>query len=284
MLFFLALTAFLAGCKRTATVEVPKTLLHAKSATLEELVDIVNQYNDIQALRVRIRAEYTSQMKDNDQIELEKYPRAPGYVLFKRPDTTYLVIQNPVLKKKEISFLSEGDDFRVWIHGKQKFYIGKNSSKDLVSEALEENPKIPIRAAHIFQAILLDPISVSDPGCRISRIETQDENRKYYILTIYQDEGSVLLRPLREIHIERVNLTISRQRIFDAGGRIKADISYENVGQTGKYTFPDKMHMERPLDGYSLELELSEWAVDPVINDDLLKLEPPPGVDVIQFK
>ncbi|MEJ2108914.1 MAG: hypothetical protein P8Z37_03180, partial [Acidobacteriota bacterium] len=179
---------------------------------------------------------------------------------------------------------SEGDDFRVWIHGKQKFYIGKNSSKNLVSEELEENPKIPIRAAHIFQAIMLDPIPVSDPDCRISRIETQDANRKYYVLTIYRDEGSALLRPLREIQIERVDLTISRQRIFDTEGRIKADISYENVGQFGKYSFPGKMQMERPMEGYSLDLELSDWTADPVINEDLLKLEPPPGVDVIKFK
>jgi len=278
-------TTGLLSCKNRAIIEVPQNILRAKDATPEELMRLVNSYDGIQTLQANIKAEYTSEEKDYDQIELEQYPKAPGYIVLKRPGTTYMVIQNPILKKREISFLSLDDEFRVWIHGKSKLYIGKNSSKELISDDLEESPKIPIRATHVYQAILPQPISIHDPEFRISKTERRDENTAYYILTVYGDNGSLLLVPLREFQIERVDLTISRQLVFDTEGQVEADISYSDVKKQGEYFLPGKIRMKRPLDGYNLDLELKDWEMNnPVLTDDKFKLDPPPGVKVIHFK
>jgi hypothetical protein len=274
----------LPGCKKRATVAVPQNILHAKTASLQELLHVINLTNDIQTLQAGIKAEYVSEEQEYDQIELEKYPKAPGLILLKRPSTIYLVVQNPVLKKREISFLSKGNEFRVWIHGKRRFYIGNNNSKELISEDMTEKLKIPIRAAHLYQALLPDAVEKDNPEIRVSKIEDRDENTKYYILTVYREDDSLVIHPMREIRIERAGLTISRQRTFDDEGAVQADIIYSDVKPYGKYFLPGKIHLERPLDGYSLDLEFNDWQINPEFKEDIFTLEPPEGVEVIRFK
>ncbi len=285
LLLLSVITTGSAGCKKKASIEIPESILQAKSATLNELLEIVNRLDEIQTARVsNLKAEYTSEKKEGSLIELEKYPKAPGYILLKRPDSTYLVIQNPVIKKREISLLSEGDEFRVWIHGRREFYIGKNSSKDLVSEELEKNPEIPIRAVHIFEAIFPRAIPMEDPDVLYTKIEEEDAHAKYYVLTLYRYESSPRIRPLREFRIERAGLTITRQRIFDDTGQIISKIAYSNPERIDKYTLPRKIHIERPLDGYTLDLEFKDWVINPVFKDTTFSLEPVEGVKVIRFK
>jgi hypothetical protein len=285
LIVLMAATAFgFSGCKQKATIKIPRSILDEKSATQEELMGIVNHYGKIRTLQARIKAEYTSQLKEKDQIELEKYPKAPGLIVLKRPDTTFLVINNPVMGKREISFLSSGDEFRVWIHGKRTLYIGKNSSRELIADDGQEKLKIPIRAAHIYQALLPETIPTQDRDIRISKIEERDARASYYLLTEYREESSLFLRPVREIRIERQSLTLSRQRIFDSEGRILSDISYSNMKQHDTFFLPGEIHMERPMDGYTLDLELKDWRTNPDIKDEVFQLEPPDGVKVIRFK
>lgn len=278
-----AFTTGFFGCKRRVTVEVPRNILEAKEATQEALLDFLNRYEEIETLQAGIKAEYTSEEKDYDQIELEKYPKAPGYIFLRRPDSTFLVVQNPVLKKREISFLSVGDEFRIWIHGKGRFYIGKNSSKELISEEMEQSFKIPIRAAHLHQAILPEGVPSGDEALRVSKTEKEDGVSAYYILRVYRDTGTQKLLPLREFEIERNQLTVSRQLIFDSEGRIEADIRYSDVRKQDRFFLPGKINMKRPIDGYNLVLELEDWRINPAIKEDTFELEPPAGAEVIRF-
>lgn len=281
----IAIITVCTGCKKRATVEVPKAILQAQSATMEELLQIVNRLDEIQTLKANnIKAEYISEKKEGSLIELEKYPKAPGYILLKRPDMTYLVIQNPVVKKREISLLSRGNEFRVWIHHKNEFYIGKNSSEELIADDLEKNPEIPIRAVHLFEAILPQTIPLDDPFLLYSKIEEEDTNASYYVVRISRGGSSPRILPFREFRIERAGLTISEQRIFDGDGQVVSDIHYSAPVQIDTYTLPRKINIDRPLDGYTLDLEFKDWVVNPAFKEDTFRLEPVPGVKVIRFK
>jgi outer membrane lipoprotein-sorting protein len=285
MLILIAAVAGWSGCKKRTTIQVPKAILQAKSATPAELLQIVNRLDGIQTLKAsNIKAEYTSEKKEGSLIELEKYPKAPGYILLKRPDSLRLVIQNPVVKNKEISLVSEGDEFRVWVHGRRKFYIGKNSSEKLISEDLEEDTEIPIRAGHIFEAIFPVPIPLDDSDLGYAVIEEEDAQAKYYVLTVNSIGSFPRILSLRQFWIERAGLTISRQRIFNDDGQVVSDIHYSDPVQIDKYALPRKINIERSLDGYTLELEIKNWVVNPVFKDDTFSLEPVEGVKVIRFK
>jgi len=282
--FLAVMVAGCSGCKREETVKVPQAILQAKSASIDDLLQIVNHYGGLKTLQVRINAEYVSLEQEHDVINLTKYPKAPGSALFKRPDTAYIVIKNPVVKKRELSLLSKGDVFKAWIHGKGVFYEGKNSSKELVSDDKEETPKITIRATHILQAVLPETIPLDDPTIRLSRIEARDESAKYYVLTVYRSNGTFLLRPLREYQIERAGLTLARQRIFNDDGRLIADITYSDVSPCDNFMLPGEINIDRPVDGYTLNLKFTDWRVNPVLEEDRFKLEPPDGVIRKYFK
>ena len=47
---------------------------------------------------------------------------------------------------------------------------------------------------------------------------------------------------------------------------------------------PRKIHIERPLDGYTLELEITDWTINSDIEDKTFDLKPPPGVKPKRFK
>ena len=154
----------------------------------------------------------------------------------------------------------------------------------MISDDLEEDTEIPIRAGHIFEAVFPESIPLNDPDIRFTKIEEEDAYAKYYVITVYRNGPSARILPLREFRIERSGLTISRQRIFNDDGQVVSDIHYSDPEQIDKYTLPGKINIERPLDGYTLELEIKDWVVNSVFKDDTFSLEPVEGIKVIRFK
>jgi len=285
ILLLVAIIMSCTGCKERATIEVPKAILHAKDATLDELLDIVNRFDEITSLKSNsLEAKYISKKQESGLIELEKYPKAPGFVLLKRPDSIYFRIQAPVTKTSILTLVSVGDEFRVLYHRDMTFYIGKNSAKELISEDLDEKPKIPIRASHILEAIFLKTIPLQDPEILIARTEEEDENTKYYVVEVFRDDTSRRLYPLRKFWIERAGLTISRQRIYNDSGQIMSEIEYADTVKYEEFAMPRKIYIERSLDGYTLDLEFKDWIVNTDIKDETFELQPLPGMQVIRFK
>jgi outer membrane lipoprotein-sorting protein len=285
---FLLLTAMImscTSCKERATIEVPKAILYAKDATLDDLLDIVNGFDEIISLKAnKLEAKYISKKQESGLIELEKYPKAPGFILLKRPDSVRFVILAPVAKNTVLTLVSVGDEFRVVYHRDHTLYIGKNSAKELISEDLDERPKIPIRASHILEAIFLKTIPLQDPEIQFAKDEEEEENAKYYVVEVFRDDTSRRLHPLRKFWIERAGLTISRQRIYDDSGHVVSEITYSDTAQYEEFAMPRKIHIDRPLDGYTLDLEFKEWSVNSDIKDETFELQPLPGMKVIRFK
>lgn len=286
IVLFIAIMTVSTGCTHKTTIKIPKAILHAKDASLEELLDIVNQYDEINTLIAgNLKADYTSEKTEGDLIELKDYPRAPGFILLKRPDSIFFVIMAPVAKTRILSLASVGDEFRVYYKRKDTFYIGSNSAKELVSEDLDENLEIPIRATHILDAIFPKTIPLHDSKILYTKIEKEDEHSKYYVLEVFRNDPSRRIHKLREFWIERSGLTLFRQRVYDdeGRGRIVGNILYSDVAQYEKYTMPRKIRIERPLDGYNLDLEFKDWKINPVIKDEKFDLQPLEGVKQIRF-
>ena len=97
MFLFAAIMTGCTSCKKKTTLKIPKAILEAKNATQDELLNIVNRFDEIQTLIARnLNAEYVSEKIESGWLELEKQPTAPGLILLKRPDFIYFVIQAPV--------------------------------------------------------------------------------------------------------------------------------------------------------------------------------------------
>jgi hypothetical protein len=273
------------GCsiKRTVTVQVPPNILNAKSATYEQLLTIIKNSTAIKSLSSSsLRLTYTSGKWESGQ--LKKYPRAPGYILLKRPDSVHLSVQNPLTKSAILELVSQGDEFRAWIPRENRLYFGKNSAKELIAEDLPNSPALTIRAAHIFEAVLPNDFPLDSPGIRVSVIEETGADTKYYIVSIHRDGPGSRFYPVQRIWIERAGLTVARRQSYLDNGQLVSDISYSNGIQSEGFTLSDKIRIDRPFDGYTLDMEFKSWRVNPDLPEDAFVLAPGEGAQVYHLR
>jgi hypothetical protein len=280
----LCLAASLAatGCRIKRTIKTA-ILPPAKTASFDELLSIINSYDkivDLSCSNMKLTLTYGKR----ESGILKEYRTAPGYILLKRPDSTHLSLQNPITKTTILDLLSIGDELKAWIPSENKFYMGKNSSKELVAEDSTGSPGITMRATHIFEAIIPQSIQIDPSGDLVSVDDVADESRQYYILSVHKFEALPRIRTVRKIWFERVGLTIARQQVFGEKGRIASDIRYSNMTQKEGWCLPLVIHMDRPLDGYALNLEFTGWQVNNSLPDSAFVLTPPEKAQIIPLR
>jgi hypothetical protein len=275
-----------AGCnvKRTVEIKISPKIAAAKSATLEELINIVGKYGKISDLKCSHLKVFltTGKWESGKQDE---FMGAPGYILMRRPDSLRLNLQSPVLIKSTVfEVVSSGDDFSAWFRKKNKVYKGKNSARELIAEDLPNG--IPLRPPHIFEAILPSTIDIKDTDSRVSVEETTDKLARYYILSVYKEGIPPRIHTIRRIWIERSQLVISRQQIFELDGRMICDLEYEEMEQVGGFDLPTRINLDRPEDGYSLKIEFGKnsWTINSNIEDTAFILSPREGTETVYFK
>jgi hypothetical protein len=285
----LSLCAWLAssGCsvKEKTEFEVPEKIAGAKTATFPELLNIINRYDEISELSsngLRI----TLTLGKFESGVLDRYKKAPGYVLVRRPDSIRLVIQDPILKTAQVDMLSVGDNFSLWIRSRNEFYTGTNSAKELIAEDLPDSPEIPIRPRDILGAILPDAVESKAADMRISMEEDMDAAAKYYAISVYREVSAPLIDVLRRIWIERSSMTIAHRRLFGEQGEIVGDIVYSDMSLTDSFYLPLEIHMDRPHDGYALDMEFTKgsWRINSGLPDRAFILKPPEGAKIIPLK
>lgn len=272
------------GVKRTIKTTVPQKILMAKTASLDELLRIIQSYDQIRSLSCSLDVTYFSGKKESGVIQ--EIRKQPGFVLLKRPNSTHLVVQNFVTKTRELELLSVGDELSVWIRRDNVVYKGRNSAKELIAENTPESSefKVPIRGAHIFEAIFPQGVPIDAPGTLHSLEEEKDSEAAYYVICYYREGAARRIYTQRRIWIERSSLTIARQQVYLDEGPLVSDIRYSEQTQVGGFPLPLKMHIDRPLDGYALDLVYKSWRIDPDLPDNAFVLTPPEGVQVKNLK
>ncbi len=271
------------GVKKTVKVEVPPGILKARTASFQELVSLINDdFGKIQSLSsTTLRATLRSGKIESGK--LQEYRSAPGYVLLKRPDMIRLSIQNPLTKTSVADLASVGDDFSLWLPRDNRFFIGKNSLKDLEVEGEEAAPTFTARPLHIFQALLPPGLVLGQPGFHVAMEEEQSQTARYYVMSLYKDDGDSRLLPVRKYWVDRAELAVVRQQTYEADGEIASIIRYSNLTRTDGTVLPLSVLIERPIDGYSLDMEFKSWRLNPQLPEDAFVLAPPPGAQRIRL-
>ena len=283
-ILLLVISSIASGCsvKRKVAIEVSPKILAAQNASFDDLLGIVRTYDAINDLSCRMKVTLTYGKWESGQQE--EYKGAPGYILLRQPDSLHLVVQNPITHTAIFDVLSVGDDFSAWIPSKLKFYKGKNSARELVADDLPGG--IPLRASHIFEAIAPHIPHVDSKEMRVSVEEVADKSAKYYILSVYKEGIPPRIHTIRRIWIERSQLAISKQQIFDETGRMLSDIEYLGMIAVDKFFVPLGLNMTRPEDGYALKMEFrsDSWKINKGLKDEGFVLSPPEGAEIIYLK
>ncbi len=267
--------------KRTVNVPVPARIAAAKTATLDELLSSLANYGEnIQTLSSSsLKASFTSGKVESGR--LQEYRSAPGYLLLKRPDSILMNIQNPVTKSTLFELLSVGDDFSIWYTRENKLFVGKNSMKDI---EVEGHSDLSLRPVHIIDALLPQKIDLSKPETALSMEEERDASARYYVLTVFREDARRILHPRRRVWIERSQLAVTRQEMFNDEGKIVSDIAYSRLTALGAWLLPLSVKIDRPEDGYSLDLEFRDWRVNPDFPEDAFRIKAPPGAQRVELK
>ena len=68
-------------------------------------------------------------------------------------------------------------------------------------------------------------------------------------------------------------------------GQIASDILYSNMTRVEDLHLPLRIHIDRPLDGYALNLEFKDWRINrDDLPDNAFVLTPPPKAQIKPLK
>jgi outer membrane lipoprotein-sorting protein len=272
------------GIKSEVRVPVSPRVAAARTATLQELLANLSEYSD------KITSLSSSSVKVSlttgkaESGKLQEYRSAPGYLLLRRPLGMLLAVQNPLTKTTILELLSRGDEFEIWSPRDNRLYIGRNSAREFELDEQGHALSFTARPSHILDAVLPAWILLDQPDRRLLRTEEQDAEGKYYVLTQVQDVGGTELRPLRRLWVERSRLAVVKEETFTETGEVAGIVLYENLSESEGVLLPLSIRIERPRDGYQLELQFRSWRVNPELPEASFALKPPPSAERIILK
>jgi outer membrane lipoprotein-sorting protein len=261
--------------KQTRRIPASEQALPAKTASLDDLIQGINQHSrKIQTLKLTVIYQLTGGSINSGEIS--NYRETDGFVLARRPSSIRLI--GLAFKVKVFDMVSDGKQFRIYVPPKNKFILGRNDQE------IKGRKDVPInlRPQHIFQALLIDPVTAErDESMRVLE-EDQEGKHKYYVLSIIgpAKEGVGFLR--RKIWIDRFDLRLVRQKLYD-GGRIVSDIAYHEFKDFEGGDYASVIDFTRPQEDYSLRIRISKAVMNETLRDEQFVLEQPDGTGLVDL-
>jgi hypothetical protein len=256
----------------------------AKDGTREELLDAYNAIaRNMKTMDATVELKPTAGSKYSGVID--EYHEVKAFLLAERPSEIRVIGQAPLIGKTVFDMASDGDTFRVSIPTKNKFLVGSVANERNSSKPIEN-----LRPQHLLDALLWPPIRKEEA---VTMTEFNNEKGRYYVLTVLR--GGYQLEVLREIWFDRSNLQVARIQTFGPKGILLSDASFSDwepvnnpaTGQTNApaspaiTSFPRSIHIERPHDDYTLDMQVTKMVVNGEIPPDGFKLEQPAGSELV---
>ncbi len=276
----------LTGCLfRSHRVEQHVSNAPLKTATQQELVAWLNteaaQVNTMNAT-VDIAADVGGAKKG----KVVQYQEIRGYILVRKPEMLRMIGLMPIVRNTAFDMVSNGQDFKLWIPPKSKFYVGNNNDVSTTSGNPLENlrPKIIYDALLLHQITGQDQIAVLDNG---TEQVTDPKSKKkvdqpdYELLIIERDQFNWYLN--RKFVFSRTTLQPVRQLIYDKKGQIVTDVKYGEFKDYSGVQFPSVIEIKRPEDEYTITIGLVKATINQPLTDEQFALKQPQGIQVIHL-
>jgi outer membrane lipoprotein-sorting protein len=217
------------------------------------------------------------------------YTSFKGYIYVRKPRDLQVFLLAPVFGSRALEMVSDQSGFTmmhaglpghpdVWMQGSN--VVTKPSANGL------ENLRPPV----FFDSLLVpgvtaDEVVTMHESTRL--IQPKDKHKPVieepdYDLTVMKKTGqNGVLQTERVIHISRVNMLPYQQDIFDDKGvQIVTTATYDKYQSFGVEDFPTLINISRPLDQYSLKIEVKTLTLNQKLEDDQFQLQIPEGVTV----
>lgn len=280
-----ALSAGLTGCFSTTHI-VQQT--HAptvyRSAPVEVLEKEVSD-RDAAIRTLNASVLITASTGGGKEGKVTEYTSFRGYIFVRKPSDLRVLMTLPVLGSKALDMVSDGNAFtlmhasshgNVWIQGTNQ--VTKPSKNGL------ENLRPPV----FLDSLLVPGVGPDDfvtltENTRVIQLESRHHEaieEPDYDLTVTKRKSGNILQRTRVIHINRIDMLPFQQDIYDDEGRVVTQATYANYQTYGNQQFPLLITIRRPLDEYSLKIEVTKLTLNGTFDNDQFELNIPPGVTV----
>lgn len=281
----------LSGCLfRTREIQRRVSTAKLETSSREQLIAFIdNNAARLQSLKANVDFNLTvSKQKQGgkpNEYKVTEYTEVSGYLLVRKPEMLRMIGLMPAVRNTLFDMVSNGRTFALSIPPQSKFIVGSSQVGRPSLQPLEN-----IRPQAIFDALLLKPIddqneiAVLEQGTEIvkdPRSHKDMEQSDYEIIVVRKENNEWYLS--RKIVFSRVDLKPDREMIYNLQGQLVTDASYESFKDYGGVQFPETIHIERPIEGYNIQLTIEKLTLNQQLTDAQFELPQPPGAKVINL-
>ena len=282
----LGLSVGLTGCIKTTRL-VQKTLVPEmyRGASVETLQKEVSD-RDAAIKTLNASVMITASTGGGKEGQITEYHAFQGYIFVRKPRNLRVILQLPVIGSRALDMVSNGDTFTlvhataghgdVWMQGSNEVKTpSKNGLENLRPPVFFDSLLVPGVSPDEYVALNESTRVVPVVGKKNEAMEEPD-----YDLTIMKQKDGKVLQTLRVIHINRVNMLPYQQDIYNDDGQVVTQAVYEDYKDFGGQQFPSVITIKRPLDEYSLRVQIKSLKLNETLEDDQFELKIPDGVAV----
>ena len=273
----------LTGCQTVRTVNRTVVAQHLMDATLEQLIERMNtQYNAIQTMNASV--DITSTTGGAHTGKVTENPTLAGYIILRKPADLRVLMLAPVIRSRALDMVSDGKTFKLFfsIFGHTKAVEGadavtapsKNGLENLRPNIVRDALQIPAVLPEEYAELTTDSRIVSPARGKQDAIEEPD-----YDVNFLRTHGDHVMERVRVVHISRADLLPYKQDIY-SGGRIVTTVTYGKYQKFNGIDYPTDILIVRPVDEYSLHIEVSKLTLNQKVDDEQFVLKFPDGVVV----
>jgi len=281
-----ALVLSLTGCVTTRAVN--KTILapDVHQATLDDLLKkLAVEYGGVQTLSLTVNITATEGGARQGQVKT--LPSFAGYILLRKPADLHVILKVPFVGSRALDMVSDGQNFKMLIPPKNRAIVGSETVTKPSANGLEN-----IRPNVIRDALQIPPVGpdelvtltensrlIAPAHGKTEAIEEPDYDLSVLRKKAGEPDGRVLER-VRVIHISRVTLLPYQLDLYDPQGRVVTTISYSKFQKFGDVDYPMSILLKRPLDEYTLQIDIGKLVLNQKLDDESFKLMIPEGIPV----
>lgn len=273
----------LSGClKHTRLLERPQPPTIVMSSGAQQLIQSIDErYDAIHSMnaKVQIRASVGGESKG----KVTDYTSLGGYILLRQPDMLRVLAMLPVVETLAFDMASDGKNFKLLIPPKSEAIEGSAQVTTPSPNAL-----MNLRPAVFFDSMLIRKIGTDElvyvtSNSRVERDPTTKHlvQEAGYDLGILRRAGdSQQLVPVRVIHISRTDLMPYQQDEYNDEGILVTKTVYSNYQIFDKISYPSRIVISRPVDGYQIDLTIQKLTFNRTLKDDQFDLKIPAGTKI----
>ena len=253
-----------------------------KTSSVEELeAGLSERYAAVHTMNASVLV--TATTGGGKEGQEKTYTSFRGYIFVRKPSDLRVILQLPVIRSKAMDMVSDGKTFTLVIPPRNRAITGTNEVTKPSKNGLEN-----LRPAVFLDSLLIPGLGTDEYVAltKSTHVLEAAKGRKPeidepdYDLAIYKVSNDHLLRQERTVHISRVTNLPYQQDVFDAQGQIVTQATYANYAEAGTTQFPRLITIARPLDEYSLRIEITKLTLNEQFPADQFELKVPPEMKV----